>query len=289
MQEKVKVKSNIFIVWVLCGILLIVTTLVWSKLFDLEEGVLTVAFLDIGQGDAIFIETPSGNQVLIDGGKGRAVLRELGKLMSFYDRSIDVVLATHPDMDHIGGLPDVFKRYDVDLFIESGVEDGGADSDALEVAIKNKELNTVTAKQGMNFMLDDGVFFQIFFPDRDASNLEANTGSIVVKLIYGETSFMLTGDSPAGIETYLSSIYGEALKSDVLKLGHHGSKTSSSDIFLGFVDPEYAVISASCDNQYGHPHKEVLEKLERFDIKKLSTCENGTIVFKSDGKNISVK
>ena len=96
----------------------------------------------------------------------------------------------------------------------------------------------------------------------------------------------LTGDAPASIETYRASRYGEALQSDVLKLGHHGSKTSSAELWLGYVDPEYAVISAGCDNSYGHPHQEVLDRLERFGIKKVSTCGEGTIVFESDGRTV---
>ncbi len=288
MQEYTRQHKK-YVVWLLFAVMLFATILIWSTLLNLEDGLLTVAFLNVGQGDAVFIETPSGSQVLVDGGKGRIVLRELGKVMAFYDRNIDVVLATHPDMDHIGGLPDVFNRYDVSLFIESGVEDGGADSEALSVAVKKERLTPVYARSGMKFILDESVELHILFPDRPAKNLEANTGSVVVKLIYKDTSFLLTGDSPAGIETYLTSLYGDFLESNVLKLGHHGSKTSSSDIFLGFVNPEYAVVSASCDNQYGHPHKEVLEKLERLGVKKLSTCENGTIIFESDGKDVSIK
>jgi len=283
-------KINTYFFWMLFSVLVFASFVVWQSIIVKENnGKLIVTFLDVGQGDSVFIETPSGNQVLIDGGKGRAVLRGLGKAMPFYDRSIDVVVATHPDLDHIGGLPEVFKRYDIDMFIEPGVFDDGADNVALQNAVQKEGIQTLYARGGMKIMIDEDVELHILFPDRDAKNLEANTGSIVARLVYKERSFLFTGDSPAGIETYLVSLYGDALGSDVLKLGHHGSRTSTSDVFLGFVDPEYAVISVGCNNSYGHPHKEILEKLERFEINKLSTCEEGRIIFESDGLNMNVK
>ncbi|KKS36302.1 MAG: Beta-lactamase domain protein [Parcubacteria group bacterium GW2011_GWD2_42_14] len=281
-------QTNTYVVWFLMLVLLCACAIIWSTIYTLErDKVLTVAFLDVEQGDAIYIETPHGNQVLIDGGKGRAVLRELGTQMSYFDRSIDMVIATHPDLDHIGGLPEVFKRFDVTIFIESGVEDVGAENSALHEAVQNEGIYLGKARQGMTFMLDTEVKLEILFPDREVATVESNTGSVVVKLTYKNTSFLFTGDSPAGIETYLTSVYGKRLKSNVLKVGHHGSKTSTAEVFLGFVDPEYAVISASCDNPYGHPHQEVLERLERFKAQTVSTCDLGTITFISDGETIS--
>lgn len=278
------------VAWLLLCILIVVCFFVWQAVFALEtSNVLTVAFLDVGQGDAIYIETPSGNQVLVDGGKGRSVLRELGSRMSYFDRSIDVVLATHPDADHIGGLPEVFSRYDIGMYIESGVTDSGSDNQALHEAVQNEGLTIVKARQDMKIILDTDIVLHVLFPDRDVTNLETNTSSVVVTLSYGDTSFLLTGDSPAGIETYLVSLYGNELESDVLKLGHHGSNSASSETFIGYVNPVYAVISASCDNPYGHPHKEVLNRLEQFGIKSESTCEQGTIIFTSDGERVRLR
>ncbi len=280
-------RNRVYIFLTLLLLLLVSTVFVWSIVLSKSgSGVLTVAFLDVGQGDSIFIEAPNGSQMLIDGGRGRAVLRGLGKVMHFYDRSIDVVLATHPDMDHIGGLPEVFKRYKVANFIESGVHDDGADNLSLHHAVEKEGLKPVYARQGMRVVLDEDVTAYILFPDRDVSYVDPNTGSIVVKLVYKDVSFLLTGDSPVSIEKYLTVLYGEQLKSDVLKLGHHGSRTSSSEILLSAVYPKYAVISAGCHNHYGHPHKEVLERLEHLKIEKVSTCKSGTIIFKSDGKEV---
>lgn len=254
-----------------------------------ENDVLQVTFFDVGQGDSIFIKTPNKNTLLIDGGKGKQVLRSLGNELSFFERDIDMVVASHPDLDHIGGLPHVFGRYHVNSFLYSGVEDSGSDNQALMQAVALEGLQGTLSKPNISYVLDEGVYLEILFPDRPANMLEANTGSVVTKLTYGDTSFLLTGDSPAGIESYLVSQYGKELKSSVLKLGHHGSKTSSSLTFLGYVNPEYAVISASCDNSYGHPHEEVLERLRALEIEAIGTCEHGDITFTSDGENIFIK
>ena len=276
--------------WYLLAILLFANFFIWNAIFiETRNGILTVVFLDAGQGDAIFIEAPNGNQVLIDGGPNKSVLRQLSKVMPFYDRSIDIVIATHPDKDHIGGLPDVLQRYTVDFILESGVKNDTGTSRAFESAILQNKIKKIFAKRGMAITLGDDVFLNILFPDRDVSEVESNTASIVAQLVYKNTEFMFTGDSPKTIEEYLVFLDGEKLRSDVLKVGHHGSKTSSSESFVGYVSPEYAIISAGADNSYGHPHKEVVEILNQFGSAILNTKDNGAIVFKSDGENIVVK
>ena len=276
-------------------VLLIIAFGVWhAALREDRKGILTVSFLDVGQGDAIFIDAPSGRQVLIDGGKGRAVLRQLSRVMPWYDRSIDVVVATHPDADHIGGLPDVLKRYRVERVFYSSVDDDGSDQrafvDALEEEVRGGAEKLI-ARRGQILVLGGGAYVEILFPDRSVPDIETNTGSIIVRLVYGETAFMLTGDSPQSIEKYLVPLDGSTtlttsangLKANVLKVGHHGSKTSSSPLFVGFVSPEYAVFSRGCDNSYGHPHPEVVAIFERFEIPTLDTCKDGLITFVSDG------
>src|SRR3990167_9970269 len=274
-----------------------------------RKGILTVAFLNIGQGDAIFIEAPSGNQLLIDGGPGKSVLRELSKVMPFYDRSIDVVLATHADQDHIGGLPDVLQNYKVDIFMETGVPSESSSYKELEKIVEEKSqrvplgnfkgepLKKILVRRGMVVDLGDGVVLQILFPDRDPAGMETNTSSIIARLVYGENEFLFTGDSPKSIENYLVSLESQGetlgnsqgltlgLESDVLKSGHHGSKTSTSPEFVTAVSPEYVVISAGKDNRYGHPHQEVLDILNSAQAKILRTDQDGRIVFESDGVN----
>ena len=276
--------------WYLLAILLFANFFIWNAIFiETRNGILTVVFLDAGQGDAIFIEAPNGNQVLIDGGPNKSVLRQLSKVMPFYDRSIDIIIATHSDKDHIGGLPDVLQRYTVDFILESGAKNDTGISRAFESAILQNKIKRIFAKRGMAIMLDDDVFLNILFPDRDVSEVESNTASIVAQLVYKNTEVMFTGDSPKTIEEYLVFLDGEKLRSEVLKVGHHGSKTSSSESFVGYVSPEYAIISAGADNSYGHPHKEVVEILNQFGSAILNTKDNGAIIFKSDGENIVVK
>lgn len=269
--------------------LFIINIFIWYAVLRNENDYLKVVFLNVGQGDAIFIEAPNGNQILIDGGPNKSVLRELNKIMPFYDRSIDVIIATHPDKDHIGGLPEIIDRYFIDFILESGVKNDTGISLAFENAVSRNKIKQIFAKRGMRVNLGRGVFLNILFPDRGVGEIESNTASIVAQLVYGNTKFMLTGDSPKTIEDYLVILDGEKLKSDILKVGHHGSKTSSSEIFLGFVSPKYSVISAGEGNSYGHPHKEVIDALNQFASIILNTQNSGTIIFKSDGENIFVK
>lgn len=265
-----------------------VTAGVWhAEYTQTNRGVLTVAFLDVGQGDSIFIQSPTGQQVLIDGGPDKSVLRQLATVMPFYDRSIDVVIATHPDSDHISGLVDVLQRYAVSLIMRPGVQHDTPATNSLLLAAAQEEeggdAREVFARRGQVLDLGGGAYLHILFPDRDATNLETNMASIVARLTYGDTSVLLTGDSPSEIEEYLVSLDGTDLKSDILKLGHHGSKTSSGDLFLGYVDPQWGVISVGADNRYGHPHQEVLDTLERFGIATKNTAEGGSVIFESVG------
>jgi len=267
----------------------VVNIFIWSAVFRGERGgVLTVAFLDIGQGDAIFIEAPNGAQVLLDGGPNKKVLREIASLMPFYDRSLDVVIASHPDKDHVGGLPAILARYEVGMAIDPGIEHDTVVYQEFERLVKEKNIERIRARRGQIIWLDRDVYLEILFPDRDPTGWDTNDASIVARLVYGDISFMLTGDSPQKMEQYLVGLDGDELSSDVLKLGHHGSKTSTSELFLGFVSPAYAVVSAGKDNQYGHPHKEVLELVERFGIPILATYETGNIIMRTDGTNISI-
>lgn len=271
--------------WGLLFLLILANVFVWRAVMAEERGaVLTVAFLDVGQGDAIFIEGPSGNQMLIDGGRGHAVLRELGRMLPAHDRSIDVVLATHPDADHIGGLPDVLERYDVSHVIRSGAVNDTEVFRALNNAVENERTaQTMLARRGMRVDLGGGAYFDILFPDRDVSGTDPNNASVIGRLSYGDIEVMLTGDAPVSIERYLATFDRPKLESDILKAGHHGSRTSSAEQFVGFVSPQLAVISAGCENRYGHPHPDVLKTFARFDIETVSTCEDGTITFETDG------
>jgi competence protein ComEC len=274
------------------SVLILALVTVFSSSVSSEVGMLEVVFLDVGQGDATLIESPTGTQVLIDGGKGSMVLTSLGHEIDFFDRDIDMIIATHPDADHIGGLIDVLLRYNVHTVVMTENESDTPVFDSFKKVVEEEGAEIIYARRGQVFDLGSGesgsTTLSILFPDRDPSGLESNMSSIVARLVYGESEFMLTGDSPQQIEEYLVSL-GGALRSDVLKLGHHGSRTSTSPIFLNAVNPTYAVISAGQDNSYGHPHKEVTELLTREGVAQKNTAESGSISFVSDGVSLFLK
>jgi len=268
-----------------------VTCIVWYSLFSNHTNkLLTVSFLNVGQGDAIFIEAPGGNQVLVDSGPGKSILRELGHVMPFYDRSIDIILSTHPDKDHIGGFPAVLDRYDVSYVLKTSAESDTGIFHALEEKIKAEEgAQTVSTRRGQVISIGGGAYLKILFPSHDVSAVSSNDASVVLQVVYGDTSFILTGDAPQKIEEYLVSIDGENLKSDVLKAGHHGSKTSSSAAFLSLVSAPFSIISAGENNSYGHPHEEVLMRLSQNKSKILYTYEKSPVTFISDGETVVLK
>ena len=275
--------------WSLLGLLCIALALIWyAAVSEDRGGTLTVVFLNVGQGDAIFIESPTGAQMMIDGGPGKVVLRELGKIMPFYDRSIDLLLVSNPDTDHMAGFLDVLRSFKVNAVVEPGTVGASADYRSLAFAIEEEDARRIIAERGQRFNLGGGAYFEILFPDRDVSGLDTNDGSIIGKLVYGDTSFLFPGDAPSAIEEYLAYMDKERLNADVLKVGHHGSKTSTSEVLLGLASPAFAVVSAGKDNRYGHPHQEVLARLKQFEVETFGTYEYGTIVMESDGRTIRV-
>ncbi len=281
----------------LVGALIVFNFFIWrATSAETPNSILKVYFLDIGQGDATFIESPNGNQVLIDGGRtDNKVLRELGEVMSPLDREIDVIIATHPDADHIGGLPEVLKRFRVENYIDSGNMGKNTQIfNTLTAIVKEKDdsgMNYLLAKRGDRIILDaeKQIYLDILYPDKDVTYVESNDASIVVKLSYGKTCFIMSGDAFQDIERHVSNIEKNNLDCDVLKTGHHGSRTSTGEQWVGFVSPKYAVISAGKDNSYGHPHKEVTNILEKFGVKILRTDESGRIEIYSDGGGVYLR
>ncbi len=260
-----------------------------SGTFEKNCECLEVSFLDVGQGDAILIETPDGFEMLVDGGRDSSVLRELSKQRSFFDRDIDVVVSTHPDLDHVAGLVDVLKRYTVGTILMTTNEGESGASVAFAAAAPNEDSQIILADAGQVFKLGASTTVQVFSPTGDESKLESNTASIVLRVVYGNTSFMLTGDAPQEIEDFLVRTYGSQLDSDVLKLGHHGSKTSTSDLWLDTVKPQYAVVSAGLNNRYGHPHQDVMQRVFKRNIQTSHTGTDGTVTFQSDGQTVWTK
>jgi competence protein ComEC len=240
----------------------------------------TVAFLNIGQGDAIYIESPTHAQMLIDGGPSQIILSELRKVMPFYDRDIDTILVTNPDKDHFAGFVNVLNSFDIHKVVEPGTLTTTEIYKTFEKDVLAEHAQKIIARRGMVFDMGEGTKFTILFPDKDVSTFSTNDGSIVARLTYGSTSVMFTGDAPNKTEEYTLAISGEdEVHSDILKEGHHGSRTSASEIFIRAVNPKWDVISAGYHNSYGHPHKETIDLLNKLHIPYLITYEQGTIIF----------
>lgn len=283
-------KFKKYLPYLLILLMLVVSIWVWTLVLkERTSSLLKVAFLDVGQGDAIYIETPNKKQVLIDGGKDSKLIYSLAKVMPFADRSLDLVIITHRDMDHIGGLPMLLDGYRVEKVIDNGVEGGSEISSSIDEKVKAKLISKETAKDGMKIILDKkkNIYIDILYPDRDTSNMDSNDGSVVAKLVYGNNSFMFTGDAGLYAENLITWNKTEGdLDIDVLKLGHHGARSSSSILWLEKTSPELAIISAGKGNSYGHPHEETIDRLKELKIPFLSTVDMGTILIKSDGQKI---
>ena len=275
------------------SVILAVTVLVWLAVFDLSSrNTLQVEFFDVGQGDSSLIKTPSGADILIDGGPSLAVLQGLGESLPFWKHDIDLMVLTHPDHDHLAGLLEVLKHYRVKSILWSGaVKDTAEFKEWVRlIAEEHSDIEIARAGTRINFDRDPGHFIEVLYPELDLSGVavkDTNNSSVVLKLVYGEKKFLFTGDIYSETEEGLSG--GDiGLDADVLKVAHHGSKYSASDIFLAKVDPGVAVISVG-QNTYGHPSPETLEMLEKYDIKVLRTDLAGDITFITDGQNLSFK
>ena len=199
-----------------------------------------------------------------------------------------MIVVTNPDVDHYSGFIPLLDKYKVDAVLLPGTTNINPAYEVFELEVKEKKIPKILAIRGQKIDLGGGAYLQILFPDRDISGLSPNDGSIVMRLVYGNTSVMLQGDSTARIEEYLVSLGGD-LESTILKVGHHGSKTSSVEEYVDKVSPQYAVISSGKNNSYGHPHKETLETMKKLNVPALDTCNNGRIIFESDGKIFTLK
>ncbi|TSC69873.1 MAG: hypothetical protein CEO12_683 [Parcubacteria group bacterium Gr01-1014_46] len=270
-------------------LIVLASVLFWTVFWERQEGILTFAVLDVGQGDALYIESPTGVQVIVDGGPGNNLLKEVPKVMPWYDRSVDLIVVTNPDSDHYEGFIKFLNKYSIANILEPGTTNIYPAYEIFENKIKEKNIPKTLARRGQIIDIGGGAYLQVLFPDRNVSQVAPNTGSIVMKLVYGGTSVLLQGDSISNIEQYLLELDGDYLKSDILKIGHHGSKTSSIEEYVAKVSPDFAVISSGKNNSYGHPHKETLEILDKLKTQTLETCNNGRLIFESDGKNFVLK
>ncbi|WP_457786535.1 ComEC/Rec2 family competence protein [Geobacillus sp. Geo 8.1] len=246
---------------------------------------LSVHFINVGQGDSIYIKAPNGEDILIDGGNkdGSDVVAYLKKQRV---KDIEIMIATHPDADHIGGLDEVLKAFPVKSVYAPKV---GHTSQAYKdflIAVKNEKLTIKTAQANVTLPIK-GVTAKFVGPVKTYSKSDTNDWSAVLRLTYGKNTFLFTGDAEFKAESDMIKAK-QPLKADVLKVGHHGAKTSTSTTFLNAVKPKYAVISVG-KNSYGHPTKEVLNRLKAAKVTVYRTDQKGTIVFTSNGSTLSLK
>ncbi|MGI6286184.1 ComEC/Rec2 family competence protein [Neomoorella humiferrea] len=247
---------------------------------------LKVHFIDVGQADSILIQTPAGKAILIDGGNNDDGIKVVNYIKSQGVKELAAVVATHPHEDHIGGLDSVIKEIPVAaVYMPNAVTTTRTFEDFIN-AVKASGAARIRARGGVKMDIP-GLSVEFLAPNSNSYD-ELNNYSAVLKIAYGNTAFLFTGDAETVSEEEMLSA-GYNLKADVLKVGHHGSASSTSAAFLKAVAPKYAVISVGKGNDYGHPDPRVLERLQRAGVKIYRTDEHGTVIIVSDGRNITIK
>lgn len=279
------IKIRLFIL----GSLAVCVALLWYAVFFVEaHRNLEVHFFDVGQGDAILVQVPNGNTILIDGGPSNAILAKLGHALPFWSRTIDLMILTHPHADHLDGLVEVVRRYRVRRVLDSGVLYSTPEFQEWRELLKQNNVEAIIARRGEIINAGSGVWLDVLTPFEDyegRSVKNPHDANIVMRLAYASTTILFMGDAEKPIEYRLISETPNALRSDILKVGHHGSKTSSTEDFLRAVSPRLAIISVGRKNRYGHPTQEVLGRLQAPGIKVFRTDLDGDIAIESNGKD----
>lgn len=273
---------------IVSGILAVINMLSWIAVFELHHPYLEVNFFDVGQGDSIFIETPGNQQVLVDGGPDNTVLEKLGQVMPFWDRSLDLVILTHQDRDHIAGLIPVLRNYRVENVIWSGAQKDSAEFKEWEKALSKEGARVLYASAGQKVVFKGG-HFEILFPFESFEGIfekNSNKASIVARLVFGQNSFLLAADIPNAEEKEILKAYPD-LSSDFYKVSHHGSEYSNLPDFIREIHPLASIISVG-ENSYGLPNDEVLEILWDYGIKVLRTDYDGDVKFVLDGNDFRI-
>lgn len=252
-----------------------------------DTKLLEISVLDIGQGDAILLEAPDGQVILVDGGPDKKVLRRLGEELPFWERKIDLIVLSHPHEDHLAGLIPILDRYQIGGVMITGVMSTNTSYRQFLEMVTEKNIPLILVEQAQTIAFDD-VRLEILYPQssfkaRRMSNI--NNSSIVMKVIYKEVELLLTGDAEEEQEYELLAS-GFNLQADILKAGHHGSDTSSTEEFVRAVDPELVLVSNGVENSYGHPSPRTLKRFERLGITVRRTDLEGTIHINTDGQTI---
>lgn len=283
-EQKIKIIIISVLVILLAGVLLIYSGV--NANYDNMQ----VRFLDVGQGDAELIITPFGQNILIDGGSDHTIIERLSEELPWWDRTIDLMILTHPHDDHIGGQLSVLERYDVKKVLYTGVSYESPLYFEWRELINDKNIQLVLLDKPQTVNLGKDARIEIVYPDisligENKNNL--NNSSVVLKLTYGDTCFLFTGDIETETEEYLLD-KNINLKCEVLKVAHHGSDTSTGEAFLAEVDPGIAIISVGKNNDFGHPSRRVEKRLERSDVLIYRTDQVRTVKLESDGENYTI-
>lgn len=248
-----------------------------------EAGTLAVHFLDVGQGDSEFIEFPNGETMLIDAGEAEMGSTVVSDIQAIGYSEITYLVATHPHSDHIGGLSDVLYAFDVEnVYLPDAVSASKTYSLFLD-AVEAEDCTVVKAESGVSVIRENGLSAEFIAPCR-ASYDDLNNYSAVLKIVFGDHSFLFMGDAEALVEKEITA----DVCADVIKVGHHGSNTSSTENFIQKVSPQYAVFECGKDNKYGHPHSEIVERWQAVGASVLRTDEMGDILIASNGSALEV-
>lgn len=259
-----------------CVILAVASLVLWRELNRISTGHLEVHFLDVGQGDSALLVSPSGRTVLIDGGPDLSALERLGEVLPLSDRTIDMLILSHPDPDHFAAFGEILRRYEVGALLLPPIENTEERYLALLAIARERSVPLVTADPARDMVFGDGLTLDVLWPPDPPPIREDNDASIVLRVAFGTGSVLFTGDISESAEAKML-LDGIDVSAQVLKIGHHGSRFSSSVAFLAAVSPRLAVISVGKDNHYGHPSLETLERLMADGIPVRETENEGTI------------
>ena len=251
------------------------------------NGTVEISYLDVGQGDAAYIKV-NDMDILIDAGPKSDVDKLIKQLEEKNIDDFEIIVATHPHEDHIGGMTKVLQSYKVENFYMPKVEHSTKTFENMIKEVEKRGLKVKVLKEGVNIDIGEGALLETFSPNQEEYN-NLNNYSPIMKLTFGNNSFLFTGDAEKEVESEVLNKYKDKLNSDVIKFGHHGSSTSSSQSFIEAVSPSCGIISCGVDNSYGHPHKEILNIIQDMNIKSYRTDTQGQITVTSDGNNINIK
>lgn len=284
-MKKNNLKKYVILILLLSSFFYTFFSYVQKNFFQVSNHNLRFHFIDVGQGDSSLIITPNGKTILIDAGDEAHAKKVLSYVREQGIEKLDLVIATHPDADHIGGMDKVIKNFDIGVFAMPDVSAKTNQYKQIQRELKAKKMKATRLYQGDEVQIDDDIDFEILSPVKGKKYDDTNEYSIVAKIVYKDTSFILMGDATMENEVDIINNVPD-IDIDVLKLGHHGSSTSSSDYFITKTSPNIAIISCGKNNKYGHPHQEVMRVLKKHGVTPYRTDEMGDIVITSDGKEI---